>query len=591
MRYCLTTTSDERFWTDDNPMIFLDQGCIRCSQERRLREKKYIIHKPRWIDPKEFKQSNEYLIDLQDRLRDQLMIELNLLHGVDYDYRSWNILIGWWLKRYLGYLYYKYEMIREICNQYDVYLIGRTEYFFCYMGTTLDSINAQSQSDWYNAIVGERIARWFNIPIEKKVYMPTDDNIIHQAPKKNRKRIESDVVHGITTLLSAGGRCVNYGFLIELSKKDAANGILRKLLCYKCYAIDDTKYAQTEISVTKRRELLRGFAFANDFERMIGCFVCEDIPIAYIEAFRSLKNKAIHYFGDNRSVFYSHNAWFDDEVAKSYLAAKRGEGLKLCGIQHGGTAIHVEDVSSWDVQCVDCYYTWGWKKAIKDCEVRKLPSIKLSNRSRFRIIHHNEPQSDDILYIGTAYPRYTLEFRYKYSVLPGKYVQDQIHLLSCLDQHKLSFRARLYPIDYGWDIVSRIRRTVENCRIEDFRTSFRESYMNSKICIFDVLMTGWCEVYVANKPLIFIVPRHMEYYHQEYLGDIELLRQVGIYHNSVEEAVDYLAGITDDVDAWWREPKRQKNMSQFASKFTYHTEKWKKEWFQELIQNNRKVIK
>ena len=90
----LVTTSDERTWPKDKPVLFLGEWCTRYSRRHVWESLDYKIMPCHWDDRREVHKTHALLIKLVDELVVELSSKLNGLHGTDYSVRYWNILLG-----------------------------------------------------------------------------------------------------------------------------------------------------------------------------------------------------------------------------------------------------------------------------------------------------------------------------------------------------------------------------------------------------------------------------------------------------------------------------------------------------------------
>lgn len=584
MGNCLVMTSDERFWTED-PLVFMDRGCLRYSQKERLQNRNYTIHESRWANFGEFDKSNEYLINLQDRIRDSLGSDLNRINSVNYDCKSWNILLGWWLKQYLGYVYYKYEMISEIAECYsDLYAMGPGREEAMFLHTTRMSNIICSESDEYNGIIGSRICQWLGITVRRSQDIRVFGEISEDNTVIGRNKTH-ELYRYLLKAISSKGKCVDYQYVIELEKEDIIRAILRREISFISQAKDPIDYASLSIFEDDRRTILNAFSCENDFERMICSFIKQDLPMAYLEAFGELRKAGENYFGKDKHYFLSHDAWYIDEIAKAYMASQRERGTKICGIQHGGSAVMKEEAAFFDIQCVDIYYTWGWTVKTDDCIIKPMPSPKLSLLYGKPSIGSNYFEKKELLYIGICTPRYIYNFRQPICVLPSKYLDEQVRIFSYLEERGMKFRARISRLDFGWDCRDFLQDRFPKIIIEDWNISLERSCKNARLCIIDNFNTTWLEAYISGTPFIFIIPQYMESYREEVYEEIESLKKAGIYYNNAEEAIDSVCKIINQIEEWWSEPERKNTIKTFAEKYVYYSSNWKKEWYKEIVNN------
>ena len=59
------------------------------------------------------KKNNEYVEKLSEIIQNELSIELNKLHNVNFSNRYWKIITGNWLKRVIKIIFFRYKCIEK----------------------------------------------------------------------------------------------------------------------------------------------------------------------------------------------------------------------------------------------------------------------------------------------------------------------------------------------------------------------------------------------------------------------------------------------------------------------------------------------
>ena len=104
----LITTADEQTWVFDRPVLFLGDWC-RIYDRRAVWElMEGVVADPYGVQPGQREKDNAYAQRLSEKLLVELSSALNVLHNTNHSDRYWNILIGYWLQRY----------VKMCCNRY-----------------------------------------------------------------------------------------------------------------------------------------------------------------------------------------------------------------------------------------------------------------------------------------------------------------------------------------------------------------------------------------------------------------------------------------------------------------------------------------
>ncbi len=594
----MVTSRDERSWDMSVPMLFLDAGCLSYSQKKKLDEKgiKYIIYKSSFEIFEKYKEGQSYVIGLCDQIIDTVSSVLNEHHNVNYDVRSWNILLRRWLLCYLGYYYYRYKQISDIINQYEVFCIDLSsgkQWDFPF-GT--DFIRLVNDSDLYNSFSGARIARILGIEvIEKTCYL--EQKVQCEKKDSGTDKGILGIIYGLMVSvlehLSQKGEVILYGNPIEFSWKYLIKSILLGGCCLKNTERNENR---PNLFAYKKTMKLRSSFFADanceghTFEEILYKWLSEDFPIAYVEGFNDVKEQSILYFGKTPKLFYSHNGWIDDEMAKAFTAYGRANGMMLCGIQHGGGDVFCCFFNNRDLCMVDRYYAWGLTGYNKDRFIKSMPSPKLSKG----ILYNGNTQKSEkkkVLFVGNGASCY-LRRIHEYPLMMNTYtyVEFQLRLIKKLHEKISNVKLRLYGNEQDWNLKERLSSSIDVFDEFDEEISYEKSLNSAKLCIFDNVVTTWTEAYIRRIPFFFVISPEMEDYTEEAKRHISLLKDVDVYFNDIDKAIETINKIEYNVYDWWFEPQRKKIVDTFAENYTKHSINWQKEWLKE-IKNERRLLK
>lgn len=579
MKYCLVTSSEEKCWDKNAALLFLDEGCLKFNQREQLQDIAYEVFHAEINTPDGYRNSRNYVDDLYIRLRDSLGSTLNHYHQVNYDQKSYNILFGWWLIQYIACLYYKYATILEIVKKYQIFSVGVKYDVYPFFNEGCDYINEVVSSDIYNTYISTRIMEWLQLEIVSYNSYKYKKETVQKDSKK-----QEDYLEILIEKISKRNKKILYCNPIIFSSKDMINTIIFSGACYKHEPSHYINYADYPYNNQLRNELAVNLECRNEFEKMICSFIMKDIPIAYLEAFDTLKKNSIKYFGLDKTHFYSKDAWYNDEFAKAYMSYARKRGMKICGIQHGGTQISCGLSKEFDYLSTNLYYTWGRDQTRMGGNILSAPSPKLSYD--IEVFHNIKQKSNkEIVYVTTCEPRYFYRYDSLHRVVLNKYIDNLVKFCKGITKENVACRVRLYQDDYGWFIKERICSEGVNIKFEDWRCSFLESMASCKLYICSILNTTWLEAYVIGIPILLIQDKYYDDYLPDIQKDIDRLRADGICFTSVDEAVRKIAEIDSDIDAWWN-GERKESFGRFAQKYSIHSSNWVSYWNHILKENN-----
>ena len=137
---------------------------------------------------------------------------------------------------------------------------------------------------------------------------------------------------------------------------------------------------------------------------------------------------------------------------------------------------------------------------------------------------------------------------------------------------------RLYRIDRGWSQKARWLDRLPETNFDSFQNTLWHTIAISRIYICTYNSTTFLETFAANVPTImFWNPEHWEL-RESAQPDYEMLREVGILHNTPESAADMVGKIWDDVEGWWFQTHIQKARERFCHKYAQTSLNWLSQW-------------
>ena len=141
-------------------------------------------------------------------------------------------------------------------------------------------------------------------------------------------------------------------------------------------------------------------------------------------------------------------------------------------------------------------------------------------------------------------------------------------------------RVRLFVADMGNDCRERWKDHDPGIKIEDWSMKFVDSMRLARLHVSDHLASTFIDGFIADKPtLLFWDPKIFQV-RPSAAPYFDTLRWAGILFDSPEAAATAAADIYPDVEAWWRDPVRQRAIrdlcGRFASSSPHAVTRWHK---------------
>ena len=132
------------------------------------------------------------------------------------------------------------------------------------------------------------------------------------------------------------------------------------------------------------------------------------------------------------------------------------------------------------------------------------------------------------------------------------YFEDQCRFVSALPEVlRQQLLVRLYPNDYGWGQMERWRGRFPGIYLDSGHQSIHTLIRKCRIYISTYNATTYLESLAWNVPTImFWNPAHWEL-RADAIPYLELLKSVGIFHETPESAAQKMTAVWDDVASWW----------------------------------------
>ena len=108
----LITTQLQDSWRLTDKNYVLNYNALNIYKIKSDQDK-FIILEPYGMNIETIKKNNEYVEKLSEIIQNELSIELNKLHNVNFSNRYWKIITGNWLKRVIKIIFFRYKCIEK----------------------------------------------------------------------------------------------------------------------------------------------------------------------------------------------------------------------------------------------------------------------------------------------------------------------------------------------------------------------------------------------------------------------------------------------------------------------------------------------
>ena len=568
----LITTSDERTWKFDRPVIFLGEWCLIYDRKHVWEKMDAIVAEPYGLGQaqkdKDFAQS----MSLRKRLFPDFCSILNHYHGTKHNERFWQIITGFWFSRFVDVILNRYKTLENCLNKYQ---ISGTTIFDNnhYSLVTTDSIKAvwSFEDDRWNNALNTRLLEFFNLN-NFLIETVSDSDIVgfygktlHQEnPTKRRLLIKT---WELATHVSSKFVRRNDAFIVAsfLSRKKEIKLQIALGQFPQLWRRVELKIASSSSDRVLRKTLAQQMAKDTDdkLEVITRSMLFEMLPVCYLEGYNELNEWiARQPWPKNPKFIYTCNNFDRDEVFTLWTANKIEKGVKYVTGQHGnnyGTSRYmnpsVEEATS------DRFLTWGWTDNLPQHTPAFILRIEGKDRPGYN-------RKGGLLLIEVCFGhRFTT---WDVSSEFADYFKDQQEFVTALshDARKhLTIRLHREFRNFPWNELARWKSFDSFLKIDIGGKGITKLIKQSRLVVFSYDSTGLFENLALNIPSIAFWQYGFDHLRDNAKPYYQLLVDAGIVHLSAESAAQKINEIWDDVEGWWARTTVQDTRKLFCEQY------------------------
>lgn len=561
----LVTTADEETWPKDEPILFLGEWCRQYHRKESWSILDAEVVSPYGLEPDQKSKDHQLLIRVYAELLDELSHELNKLHQCSHSRRYWDIVLGYWLQRFVSVCINRYHGLMHALDHYDiseVIVYGNDEYRLA----TLNSYGFQLAlyNDLWNQNFYKRVLDFKGISQRRRV--PVEDDSI--SFEKSSPLVQEK---GVKVRLKRIWKSV-FRFLIRDDDAFIINSYLPVGLAVKLQLSlgqfpsfwEQQMVESCEFDNEIRSRISFNYSGHSGFDLFIRQILSECIPTCYVEGYSEIVDftAQLPWPSTPKFIFTSNN--FDtDEVFKVWTAQKVEQGIKYYVGQHGnlyGTWIyHTHQIPEYST--TDKFISWGWGSGTSHV----VPAFVFKT-ANFPV--REKCSGEGILLIErTIYNRLATYDRHLNQEI---YQQEQFRFVSGLHQDlksELNIRLSYYTLG-AWCDKQRWLDFDPTLPYDAGTVPIWDLINKSKLVVHSYDSTGILETLSLNIPTIaFFDQFYFDEINEEVLPYYELLESVGILFRTADDATKHINEIWDNLDAWWTSPELQDAKNKFCHQY------------------------
>jgi putative transferase (TIGR04331 family) len=578
----LITTSDERTWKFDQPVIFLGEWCRLYDRKHIWQNVDGIVAAPYGLAQAQKDVDHTDARALEKSLFPILFHVLNQYHGTQHGDRFWKIILGHWFRRYVEVILNRLRTLEQCIKNY--HLSGTTALSVdCYSLTPLDSYSAiwAFNDDRCNNALYVRI-----LGLLGGSYCPVE-TVTSEASEGFCFRVKDDTsspkrrmlkwgFQQLRTLVGALAReddiFIINSYLPKSEEIKLQFALWQVPQLWTSLQFDPTEKPNSELRHELTERISKNVSNTeNASEKLfrIACaLVFELLPICYLEGFSELtENTRLMPWPKKPRIIFTSNNFDTDEVFKLWAATQIELGSKYVIGQHGnnyGTSRYMNP--SIEEATADKFLTWGWTDGLS----KHAPAF-LFKTTRCKAESY-DPKGGLLLIelpVGQMISTWDVFAEFK-----DYFEEQQSFIWNLHAEIKLHLIVRLhFAYTYlKWSEQVRWNEFDPSIKIDNGSTKLNKLIAQSRLVVHSYDSTGILETLSQNIPTLAFWQNDFDHLRDSAKPYYQLLIDAGIVHLSPESTAAKVNEIWDDVEAWWSQSSVQTARRQFCEQYARTTQ-------------------
>jgi putative transferase (TIGR04331 family) len=488
----------------------------------------------------------KYIHRLYRRYIRILTKSINELGLYSYTDRTFELMAGHWLKRYLSTSYHKYRSVKKILHMYS-----DVKFFDYYEQSKIEINNGSefvfySNSSMWNHLQYLSIIKYLkpNVQIEKIKNPPVLTNTIQKYAKKSNKfeKILNNFLNKFRKRIYIKNSYLNYKTLIYIS--------LKKLSIPSKNNLEELSFFELDLELRKKIKLVSSYE-DDEFTSYIDSIIMREIPTCYIEGIKSMIEYSKSIYPKQVEMIFTSNSFDTDELFKSWVCMQISSGSKYIVGQHGagyGTSKFFK--TYWDPEIATCdkFISWGWTTQ----DIKKVCphfNFKISTNKLKRLI-------DEKLSILIIFPSLNnLILHWDDTQNHLCLVDSLIKFVSSIDHSysnktiiRLHHENTIYNFkDYDY-LSSKLNN--KNIQINNGNTLLYDLISITNLTIFFYDSTGFLEHLAQDSKCILYLQDGLDSINEDARIYYQNLVDANILHLSINSLIAFIT-IQKNYDNWW----------------------------------------
>ena len=567
----LICTSDRRSWKIDRSIIFLGLWCLSLKKRQKKSKIDYIFSEPYGIKKHE-KYNNQILVNKYKRIvLSQLVKKLNKRHGINFNSRLWNIIIGHWLERVIKVTYNRFQTLEKCFSENEITGFTLTkDHFTNFIPTNSNDCLYLFNNEEFNNYL-------FSLMLEKN--NNRDFQVSYSAVNKSIKNGPSPIrrnfsikpfILNLFNLLNVKSSFFYISTYLPLHILFRLSLSVNQIPSY---------FYKSEPKVVKPYDLIfrEGKLFEvieaqvkdknlDEFLIFLNENIIKLLPSSYVELFTDYQKhpKALNWPRSPRTIFTSNN--FDtDDVFKIWVSHMVERGAKYFVGQHGnnyGTSKYLAS-KTVEEETSDGFISWGWNNNSKNI----IKGFYFKNNNYFKNKFKKITTRNRILIV-------TLPMLYQYNTWDDCFIYEEylkklsilLKKVSDLPTNK-NFMVRLHQarLNTFFDESSYLQDKFDKLLFDNGSVNINKLYKKHSLVIHTYDSTGIFETLTKNIPTLILITDGFESHNIVGKNIYQILKDCGLLFFTSETLFNKIIEIEGKHMEWWNNKTVQDARKQFLN--------------------------
>jgi putative transferase (TIGR04331 family) len=558
------------------PVLFLGNWCVNNLNKSKWSKMNYEVNHTEIFNYENSQKIVQKSKVIYESVLSDLTKALNDFHNLNWKKKTWRIIIGPWLFRFVSVFYKNIELINDLKEKCDVTIDDEISLNKKVFLTTSDLW------DFTEKIYHDNYNKYLASIAVSKIFKKDQ---IYESYKIYDESINTQFSHLKITKLSFLTKIINIFFKFI----ERIFCFKNKIIFYKIYYGNifslikiffklkefPFKYNLKEerkifkLNYSKRKSLI--LKSSDDFnEQIIRDFIIQALPTIYLEGFsETIKMSKSGIFPKKRDLIYSCNIQYD-YMFKFWAAQQIDQGSKLIYGQHGAGYDFFENDHNIDheTEISELFLSWGWEHSNK--KVRSVGCSFLDGKKNLKEIKNNKFllvltenyhhfKHNDIFYLNDIYQGKTN--------FVSKSTETIFRFLESNQKKSFDLTVRVHPKDKRQPVPYKIlfEKNFRNIKY-DQNKDIMNSFDNYELIIFSSLVqTSFFHCIGLNKPCIVLTTFDLNSINPKYQSLCKDLILLKVFHTSAESMTSFLNNDFKDLQSWWNNPKVREAVKRFKN--------------------------